>query len=59
VEVSRDYIVHILRRAGLHEVAAEAENELPDKLERERALNWAAKHGVTHDAVMSELGGSP
>jgi hypothetical protein len=59
VEVSRDHVVHILRRAGFRDVAAEAEKELPDALDLEAAMNWCMQHGVTHDAVMSELGGSP
>jgi hypothetical protein len=59
VEVSRDHVVHILRRAGFREVADEAEKELPVALDIEQALNWCAQHGVTHDEVISELGGSP
>jgi hypothetical protein len=59
VEVSRDHVVHILRRAGLREVADEAEKELPVSLDIEQALNWCAQHGVTYDEVISQLGGSP
>ena len=40
-------------------MADEAETELPATLDLEQALNWAAKHGVTHDEVISQLGGSP
>jgi hypothetical protein len=52
-------MVHILRRAGLREVAAEAEKELPVALDLDEALSWCAQHGVTHDEVISQLGGSP
>jgi hypothetical protein len=59
MEVSRDHVVHILRRAGLHQVADQAESELPVALELDDAMNWAARHGVTHDEVISQMGGSP
>ena len=59
VEVSRDHVVHILRRAGFRGVADEAEKELPVALDLDEALNWCARHGVTHDEVVSQLGGSP
>jgi hypothetical protein len=59
VTVSRDHVVHILRRAGFREVADKAENELPVSLELEEAMDWCARHGVTHDEVISQLGGSP
>ena len=59
MEVSRDHVVHILRRAGLRGVADQAAKELPDALDLDDALNWAAQHGVTTDEVISQLGGSP
>ncbi|HEX4087252.1 MAG TPA: hypothetical protein VHZ33_00985 [Trebonia sp.] len=59
MEVSRDHVVHILRRAGLQQVADKAEDELPVALELDDALNWAARHGVTPDQVISDMGGSP
>jgi hypothetical protein len=52
-------VVHILRRAGLREVADEAEKELPSSLDLDDAMNWCLQHGVTHDEVISQLGGSP
>jgi hypothetical protein len=59
VEVSRDHVVHILRRAGFREVADEAEKELPAALDIDEALNWCAQHGVNQSDVVSQLGGSP
>jgi hypothetical protein len=59
MEVSRDHVVHILRRAGFREVAAEAEKELPAALDLEAALNWCMQHGVTESDIVSQLGGSP
>ena len=59
VEVSRDHVVHILRRAGFREVADEAEKELPVALDLDEAMNWCARHGVQESDVISQLGGSP
>jgi hypothetical protein len=59
MDVSRDHVVDILRRAGLRDVAKQAERELPVELDLDDALNWAARHGVTHDEVISQMGGSP
>jgi hypothetical protein len=59
VEVSRDHVVHILRRAGFRDVANEAEKELPVALDLEEAMTWCAQHGVNESDVISQLGGSP
>ena len=59
VEVSRDHVVHILRRAGFRAVADEAEKELPDALDLEDAMNWCARHGINESDIISQLGGSP
>ena len=59
MEVSRDHVVHILRRAGFREVADKAERELPVALDFDEAMNWCAQHGVNESDVISQLGGSP
>ena len=59
MEVSRDHVVHILRRAGFREVADEAEKELPVALDFDEAMSWCAQHGVNESDVISQLGGSP
>jgi hypothetical protein len=59
VEVSRDHVVHILRRAGFRAVADEAERELPDALDLEAAMTWCAQHGINESDIVSQLGGSP
>ena len=58
-EVSRDHLVGVLRRAGLREVAEQAEKELPVEIELDDALNWAGRYGVTRDELISQMGGSP
>jgi hypothetical protein len=59
MEVSRDHVVHILRRAGFRDVADEAEKELPTVLDLETAMNWCMHHGVNESDIVSQLGGSP
>ena len=59
MEVSRDHVVHILRRAGFREVADEAEKELPVTLDLNEAMTWCAQHGVNTSDLISQLGGSP
>jgi hypothetical protein len=59
MEVSRDHVVHILRRAGFREVADKAARELPVALDLDEAMNWCAQHGVNESDVISQLGGSP
>jgi hypothetical protein len=41
------------------EEAEEAARELPDPVELERAVQLLAPHGVTKDALISRMGGSP
>ena len=59
MEVSRDHVVHILRRAGFRDVADAAERELPVALSLEEAMEWCARHGVNQTDVVSQMGGSP
>ena len=58
-EVTRDHVVHILRRAGFRAVADEAEKELPVVLDLNEAMTWCAQHGVNESDLISQLGGSP
>ena len=58
-EVTRDHVVHILRRAGFRAVADEAERELPVVLDLNEAMTWCAAHGVNESDLISQLGGSP
>jgi hypothetical protein len=52
-------IVRMLRRAGLPQVAEEAERLLPEEFELERAQEFGARYGVTRDGLISRMGGSP
>jgi hypothetical protein len=55
----RQHVVDMLRRAGYREAADEAMLELPDPVDIDRAAEWGMKHGITRDAIISGMGGSP
>jgi hypothetical protein len=55
----RQEIVDLLRHAGYPDVAEEAARVLPDPVTTEQALEFGAEHGISHDEIMSRMGGSP
>jgi hypothetical protein len=55
----RQEVVEVLRRAGLPEVADEAERSLPDPVDLEDAAKFGERYGVTRDSLISRMGGSP
>ena len=59
MEVPRQHVVHILRVAGLPDVADEAQRVLPDPVEYDDAARFLARYGITKDELISRRGGSP
>jgi hypothetical protein len=59
VQYSREHVVDMLRRAGLREAADDAMLELPDPVDLDELQDWAMKRGITRDAMVSWMGGSP
>jgi len=59
VQTTRTEIVRVLRKAGLPQVAEEAERTLPETFDFERAVQFGAQYGITRDDLISRLGGSP
>jgi hypothetical protein len=59
MEVSRQHVVHILRVAGLPDLADEAQRVLPDPVEYDHAARFLAQYGITKDELISRRGGSP
>jgi hypothetical protein len=59
VSYTRQEIVDLLHRAGLHEVAEKAAEELPDQVELADAEKWGSRHGISRNVLISEMGGSP
>ena len=59
MQVTRQHVVEVLRTAGMPEVADEANRSLPEQLDLERAAEFLARYGITKDALISRMGGSP
>jgi hypothetical protein len=59
VQISRQEVVDVLRRAGLFEDAKWAEASLPETADFEELLSAAASRGINRDTLISLLGGSP
>jgi hypothetical protein len=59
VQYTRQHVVDMLRRAGFRDAADKAMLELPDSIDVELLAEWAMKHGITRDAIISQIGGSP
>jgi hypothetical protein len=60
VDLSRQKIVQTLRRAGLADVAAEAQKSLPDPVDSKYVLDhFCSKYGLSKEALMDRMGASP
>jgi len=56
---SRQDVVDVLHRLGYSELADEAARDLPDPVDFNRLENWAIQYGLSRDAMVSQMGGSP
>jgi hypothetical protein len=59
VELTRQQVVDVLRKAGLQAMADEALRELPDPVDQEQVAAWAVRYGVNMGELISRMGGSP
>jgi hypothetical protein len=59
MDLTRQQIVQRLRRAGLHEVADEAEATLPDQVPADVADRFCTSHELSISVLMDRMGGSP
>jgi hypothetical protein len=59
VQVTRQHVVDVLRKAGLPEMADEALRDLPDPVDSEQAAAWAVPYGINMGDLISRMGGSP
>jgi hypothetical protein len=59
MEYPLQHLVSVLRRTGLTEVADEAERTLPDPVDSATMERFCTAHGLTKDALMDRMGGSP
>ena len=58
MQIRRDDVVRILRRAGLRSVAEEAEKGLPEEIEKSELERWLAPYGITTGYLMELMGAS-
>jgi hypothetical protein len=59
MDISLQEIIKILRRAGLADVAAAAQDSLPDPVDRKSLDRFCAQHGLTSGSLTDRMGGSP
>jgi hypothetical protein len=57
---SKTELVHVLHRLGLSEATiAEISAKLPDRVDLDASGAFLQSYGLTRDALVSRLGGSP
>jgi hypothetical protein len=59
MQLTRQFVVDILRKTGYKKAADKALLELPDPVDSDQVAAWGVKYGVTMDQLISEMGGSP
>lgn len=57
MEIPKDQILDLLRRRGQDDKAAQAEGELPDKVDPEQQGDLLAKLGIDPKDLLGGLGG--
>ena len=58
-DLSRQQIIKALRRAGLDELADQAEATLPDPVDTKTVNQFCSAHGITTSVLMDRMGASP
>jgi len=56
---SLQYVVDVLRQAGLTQLADEAQRTLPDPVDTKELQHFAAEHHVSLEMLSERMGGSP
>jgi hypothetical protein len=56
---SRQWVVDTLRRFGYTQEADEASRVLPEELDLEQLEEFSDRHGISRDALIDRMGGSP
>jgi hypothetical protein len=55
----RQWLIGLLRSLGYSKEADEAAQELPDQIPVEQLQQFADRHGISRDELISRMGGSP
>ena len=56
---SRQWVVDTLRHIGYPEAAEEALRTLPDDIDIQQLREFGDRHNISHDELISRMGGSP
>lgn len=59
MDLSRQEIIQMLRRAGLADVAAAAQTSLPDPVDAKVLDQFCIRYGLSRQSLMDRMGGSP
>jgi hypothetical protein len=59
VDLPRQEITQMLRRAGLADVAAAAQTSLPDPVDSKALDQFCARYGLSSQSLTDRMGGSP
>jgi hypothetical protein len=59
VQLTRQQVVDVFRKAGLPEMADKALHDLPDPVDSEKVAAWAVPYGINMDELRNLMGGSP
>ena len=59
MQLTRQHVADVLRKAGLPEMADEALRDLPDPVDSEQVAAWAVPYGINMGELISRMGGSP
>lgn len=56
---SKQHVIDVLNRLGHTELAEEASRVLPDPVDLSQLEALGMQYGLTHDDLISQMGGSP
>jgi hypothetical protein len=58
-QYSRQHVVNLMHTLQRPDLADEASQDLPDPVDVDRLAAWFTRHGLSHDEMVSQMGGSP
>lgn len=58
-QYSRQHVVDVLHTLQRPDLADEASRDLPDPVDIDRLAAWMMQYGLSHDEMVSRMGGSP
>jgi hypothetical protein len=58
-QYSKQHVIDLFNRMGYTELAEEASRVLPDPVDVNQVMAWGMRHGLSHDDLISHMGGSP